>query len=200
MTKLIDKGILIIVTMVIMMSCNVDKSYDLSSIDSDCLGFGTDETSFVIPLFSVTFAIPINEAETKSSGYSFDVEGVTNAIEIGVDIIDILDSNLDGDKNTISLIVNTTTSQGLNVSATPMIGFTDYNGEYREFEVGSVYDEYDEDGVITDIKSMHALFESISIKASVSIEEADFSVKEIAPEDRYIIMEFSAYKRGSLIL
>lgn len=203
MIKLIDKVAIFIVALAMLVSCNVDSSYDLSNLESDNIGFGTDETSFSIPLFKVTFAIPESSSEsvaTKSSSFTFDVESITEAIEVGEDILEILERNLDGDKNTISLIANTATSLGERVEATPIVSFTDYNGEYREFEVGSAYVEGDEMGVITNIDTIRALLDSISITSSITIGNMNFSVEALDPEDRYIVMIFSAYKRGSLLL
>lgn len=206
MIKFVQRGVLFFIAMMAMVGCNVDESYDLSNLDSDGFGFGTDETSFEIPLFKVTFSIPdesyesYGSEETKASSFSFDVESILEGIELGEDILDILEKNIDGDKNTISLIHSTTANQGLSVSATPRVSFTDYDGVYREFEVGSVYAEGDQVGLITSIETLRALLDTISIAASISIEDMDFSFENLDPDDRIITIVFSAYKSGSLIL
>ncbi len=86
-------------------SCNVDSSYDLSeSLDNSEMGFGTDDTSFELPLLNINiqaskFTASINDDKasvTRSSNdNAFLAENLLNTID---DISSLLPSTPDGEK------------------------------------------------------------------------------------------------------
>ncbi len=203
MINLTNKITTILFALATLTSCNIDESYDLSNVDSDNMGFGTDETSFMIPLFEITFTIPEESSEelsTKSDSYSFEFESIINAIEVGSDILDLIEKNIDGENNTISIVATTTTSLGDEINATPTLKYTDYNGIEQSLEVGNISTNNTEIGLIANIDTLRAILESVSISTSISIDGLGFSVEDLDPENKYIKMVFSAYKKGSLKL
>lgn len=72
---------------VAMVGCNVDDAYDLSKLDTEDVGIGTDDTSFDLPLAEMTF----NVEELVKSDDSGDDGG--DGFQTKADVVDDSDSD-----------------------------------------------------------------------------------------------------------
>lgn len=58
-------------------SCNIDDSYDLSNLDSDNLGIGTEDSSFSVPFVEVTLNVEKIITSSTASGFFDTVDNLT---------------------------------------------------------------------------------------------------------------------------
>ncbi len=103
MKKIYFKYALPLLSAMICAGCNVDQSYDLSNINNDNIGIGTDESTFDMPLVTVTLDISsllgsggeVMSAPTGRADYgSLSVSDVLDMVN---DITSFLPSVLDGE-------------------------------------------------------------------------------------------------------
>lgn len=88
MKKIYNVGVSLCMALValVMVGCNIDDAYDLSNLNTDNIGIGTDDTTFDMPLMEVSFDVEdlLNEGyddESRADGEATVADEVDEADE-----------------------------------------------------------------------------------------------------------------------
>ncbi len=125
----------------------------------------------------------------------YEVEQVLDSVDIGSDALDILQKNLDGDKNTLRLIADVTTNLPLSVTLVIQV----WNGiEYitiptLEDLAGSL------DGYIDTIDDLNTILSDLKFKAKIVVNNYIPGSGDFDLTGKYIYVTFIARKTGSLV-
>lgn len=124
-------------------------------------------------------------------------ETVNEAIEIGEDVVDMLEKNLDGDKNTLSLLFTTNTNLPLDITLTPAIELS--NGTIITIAEFAEAASQLEVGTNIDGEQLREILQGMTFTAVVTLNNYDPSISDLDIDGKYIYVKLIARKRGSLI-
>ncbi len=125
-------------------------------------------------------------------------EYIDEAIDIGEDILDILEKNLDGDKNTLSLLFDKDTNLPLEMTLVPTIELSDGTVISVADFVDAAEDNASAYGSEITFDQLCDLLEGMKFSATVEINNYDPSLGDLNLDDKYANVKIIARKRGSL--
>ncbi len=103
-SKIFAQGVATLLAAALLVSCNVDDSYDLATIDDSNIGIGTDESIFNLPLVEVTMSVSDLTTTTDDDSMGSDTYGRDGLEDDGLEDDGLEDDGLESSDDITSLL------------------------------------------------------------------------------------------------
>lgn len=137
--------------------------------------------------------------ESKNLETNFDVSDTVGEVDLGDDLLDILSKNLDGDKNYIQFIAETSTNLPFDTDMTVALGYTNQYGVETSLDI-SVKEIFTGKGVVDNVDVLRAIVDNLKVIVNVDMDTYHHVENGLDLSDKYIKLKLHLFKGGSLTL